>query len=119
MCVRKEGDQLLRRNHRAKYDKNGPRKSKRGRELAKTANAHRSTTIPRVHRLLPILRPKLLKNRPTTPRFDEENDPLALGSTPRKSISGTKGANVLQPGPYPTRLQQKVLPTNRRVGIRR
>src|SRR6266699_5166897 len=113
MCIREERDRLLRCNHRAKYDKNGPRKSKRGRELAKTTNAHRSTTIPRVHRLLSILRAKLLKNRPTTPRLDKENNSLALGSTPRKGISRTQEANVLQPGPYSTRLRQKVLPTNR------
>src|SRR6266700_1243593 len=97
MCVREKGNRLPRGNYRPEHNKNGPGKGKRGGKLADTTHAHGGTTIPWVYRLLSILRPKLLENRPTTPRPYEEDHPLALAPAAGAGIPGAQKENVFQP----------------------
>src|SRR5216684_2274337 len=64
----------------------GPTKAKRRRGLANTQKPHGCSFLPQVHWLLPILRPELLQNRPTTPRPDQEKPSMALGGSPVQSL---------------------------------
>src|ERR1700678_1858126 len=93
LCKRR--NRLLRRDRWKEQNTHGPRETQRGRRLDSPPHPNRSTTIPRLYRLLPIFRPKLLKNRPPTTRPHKENHRLALGRKPTPSVRGTQVQNVL------------------------
>src|ERR1700678_1598779 len=95
MRLCKGRNRLLRRDRWKEQNTHGPRETQGSRRLDSPPHPNRSTTIPRFHRLLPIFRPKLLKNCPSTTRPHKENHRLALGRKPTPSVRGTQVQNVL------------------------
>src|SRR5258708_28899164 len=117
MLLRTRRNRLPRGYRRQRQARNGPPKAKWGRRLASTQKHHRRPLLPRVYRLLPILRPQLLQSRPTPPRFDQKALSLALGRTPTQSLRNLENPYVPEANPCPTRLRATVLLTNRRFGL--
>ena len=50
--------------------------------------------VPRVHWILPILRPKLLTNCTTTAPSNKENNPLEMDQYATTSLRSLEGTNV-------------------------
>src|ERR1700678_4271851 len=71
LCKRR--NRLPRRDRWEEQNTHGPHETQGSRRLDSPPYPNRSTTIPRLHRLLPIFRPKLLKNCPSTTRPHKEN----------------------------------------------
>ena len=85
-----------------------PKEITRHCRLVTTQEHHRSPQLPRIHGILQILHPQLLKNCPTTTRINKENHPMALGRKPTQSIQRTENMNVWKPSTHPTRCKQTI-----------
>src|SRR5258707_1016847 len=118
MFFRTGGDQLPRSHSREGQIRNGPAKAEWRRRLASTQKPHRCLFLPRVHRLLPLLRPELFKSRPTPPRPNKEKPRVALGRGPVQGLRNAQNPHVPKAGPHPTRLRSTFLPTDRRLRLR-
>src|SRR5579863_1925554 len=70
MHLRTTTNRIPRSNCRPRDGPNGRQESRKGKELATTDKRNRSPKIPGLHRVLPILYPRLLTHRPTTPGLD-------------------------------------------------
>src|SRR6266851_5522561 len=77
----------------------------------------RSTQVLGFHRVLPLLHPRVLTDRPTPPRPDQASDTVALGQQGAGSVRSAPRQNGQQTGLTTTRLQQNLLPPNRRVQV--
>ncbi len=117
MCLRTGRNRLPGCYCRTRYAKNGPKEDTRGSGLVSANYRYQSTPIPGVHRVLPVLYPKLLENCPTTPRPYKEDNPMALGQTPSRSVRDPKTPHVPKPCVTPTQLRKTLLPSNRRLRI--
>src|SRR6266403_3164326 len=62
MRLRTKRNRLPRCHRRKRSNTNGPKETQRRRRLARPTQPNRNTKIPRIHRLLSLLRPRLLKN---------------------------------------------------------
>src|SRR5258707_10120742 len=112
MCLRTKRDRLSRRHCGTRNIENGPKKDTRSGRLVSTDHCHQSTPILRVHRVLPILHPKLLKNRTTPPRSYKEDDPMALGQTSIQSLQDFENPHVSKTCTPPAKLCKMLLPPN-------
>src|SRR5260370_12513703 len=119
MCFRAKRDRLPRSHCRTRYPKNGPKKDTRSSGLVSTNHCYRGTPIPRVHRILSVLHPKLFENCPTTLGSHEKDDSMALGPTPIQSIRDPQDPYVSKTCPTPTQLRKTLLPPNRPIRISR
>src|SRR5712671_1638226 len=119
MRVQQRRNRIPRRHRGQKPHPHTSQEAKRSTRLADPSQPHRSTTIPGLHRLLPILRLQLLQNCQTPPRINTKRHRLALGRRPTNSLRRTKNSHVHQSGAHPTRLRQTILPPNRRICLRR
>src|SRR5258707_14520438 len=117
MRFRTGRDRLSGGYRRTRHLEDGSQKDTRSSGLVPANYRHRSTPVPRVHRILSVLYPKLLKNRPTTPGPYEEDNPVALGPIPVQSIRNPENPHVQETRSTPTQLCKTILPPNRRIGI--
>ena len=106
-CYTREGDST-----------NGPDQNQRNRGLEDATKPQRCPRILRLHRILQILRPKLLKDRLPTDRTHEESSTVPLGRSTTQSIRNTQIANVQSPCTQTTRLYQTILSINQRLSLR-
>ena len=119
MPLRTDHDGIPRSSARERHHSDGPNQNQRCRRLAATPNSERRTSLSRFHRLLPIFRPQLLDDRPTPNRTHKESGTLPLGNTPKESVRDAQNTYVSTTNPTPTRLQETLLPCNRRFSLRR
>src|SRR5260370_42000371 len=117
MRLQTKRNRLSRHHRRTRNTKNGSKEDTRSSGLVPANNRHRSTPVPRIHRVLSVLYPKLLENRPTTPRPYKEDNPMALGQTPSRSIQDPKNSHVPKTCVTPTQLCKTLLPSNRRLHV--
>jgi hypothetical protein len=98
---------------------NGPSKDERNSGLATTTNGERRPSIFGIHRILPILHPELLENRPPPHTPHKKGRRVQLGGTTGQSIRNVEVPHVRATRTTATRLQQTLLPLHRRVRLRR
>ena len=55
-----------------------PEETRKRQKLGGTQKSNRNMKVPRVHRILPILCPKLLTNRTTITAPNKENNPMGM-----------------------------------------
>src|SRR6266478_1519214 len=79
MRLRTKRNRLPRRHRRKRSNTNGPKETQGRCRLARPTQPYRNTKIPWVHRLLSLLRPRLLKNSTPSARSYKEGCRLALG----------------------------------------
>src|SRR5216683_3930068 len=82
-----------------------------------TKERPRSAQVPGFHRVLPLLHPRILTDRPTPTRPHQTSDTVALGRQRAGSIRGAPRQDGQQTGPTAARLRQNLLPPNRRVEV--
>ena len=87
------------------HSTNGTRKSWKSTKLDAPTKRNRSSTIPRIHRILSLLHTRILTNRTTTTRSHKTSNPLALGNGSTDSIPNPERQNVQQTGTTPTRFR--------------
>ncbi len=112
MCLRTGRNRLPGCHCRTRHAKDGPKKDTRSGGLVPTDHCHWSMTIPRIHRVLPILHPELFKNHLTPPRSHKENDPMALGWASVQGLQNPKNPNVSKTRTSPTKLCKTFLSPN-------
>ena len=95
---------LFGRHRRQRTIMNGPKEIARSGQLPNPTEHHRCSSIPRVHRLLPIFRPKLLCNRPPPTWPYKEREHIQMGNTPPRGVRQNQSDNVQGPCPSSTRL---------------
>ena len=117
MWIWKEGNWLPQCHCQQWLNTNGPQKAQRCRRLAKTQNANRHTKIPWLHRLLPLLCPRLLKDHTPTTGPHQKGCHMGMGWMATQSFWRAKNTHVLLTHPHITWLWKTILPTNRRIGI--
>src|SRR5713226_2703679 len=117
MCLRTERNRLSRHYRRTGNAKNGSQKDTRSSRLVPADHRYRSTPIFGVHRVLPLFYPKLLKDRPTTPRPYKEDNPMALGQTPIRGVRNFEDPHVSKTCITPAQLRKTLLPPNRCLRI--
>src|SRR6266403_212624 len=117
MRLRTKRNRLLRRHRRKRPDTNGPEETQGRRRLAHSPQPDRDTKIPWVHRLLPLLRPRILKNSTPSIRPDKESCCLALGRIAAQSLRRVENAYVLPSRPHSTKLRKAILPSNRCIRL--
>ena len=103
--------------HRPRHSANGRHKNQKSQELANPLQCERSTEIPRLHGVLPLLYTRLLAHCLTTTRLNTEYNPLALGRTTANRIRNTIRQNVQQTSTPTARLHQTFHCTNRRISL--
>ena len=96
---------------------NGPNKDKRNHRLATSQERQRCLSLPRIHRILPVLRPQLLQDSMPPHRTNEENDPIPLERTTNQSVRNPQNPDVCQTNPMTTRLHQTLLPGHRCLSL--
>src|SRR5258708_2241514 len=112
MCLRTRRNRLSRHHCRTRNTKNGPKEDTRSSGLVPADYRHRNTPIPGIHRVLSILHPKLFKDRPTTSRPYKEDNPMALGQTPSRSVRNSENPHVSKTCITPAQLHEMLLPPN-------
>src|SRR5712671_6195220 len=85
--------------------------------MAVSKKPHRRLLLLRLHRILPILYPKLLTCRMTPIRSDKEGDTMDLDRSPNKSLRNPENADVLKTGTDSTTIRQTIRSSHRRIGI--
>ena len=118
MPVRTDQRGISRSHTQQRNSADGSRQTKRDRGLVTPQMRQRCTIIPRIHRILPILRAKLLENSTTTDTTDSEEHPLPLVGTPHEGIRNTQNPHVPPTNSATTRLQQMFLPGHRCLFLR-
>ena len=103
---------IPRRHTRKRDSTDGPNENQRNRGLEDTTKPQRRPHVPRLHRILQILRPQLLKNRKTTDRTHKESSTISLGRSTMQSVRDTQIPDVQPPSTQTTRLHQTILPIN-------
>src|SRR5258707_3261015 len=83
---------------------NGPSKVKRRRRLASAQKPHGRPLLPRIYRVLPILRPQLFQGRPTPPGPNQKAFSVALGRVSTQGLRTPENPYVPKAGPHPARL---------------
>src|SRR5229473_3217467 len=96
---------------------NGPSKVKRRRRLASAQKPHGRPLLPRIHRVLPILRPQLFQGRSTPPGPNQKALSVALGRVSTQGLRNPENPYVPKASPHPARLRTTLLPTNRRLSL--
>ena len=119
MPVRTTTDGIPRSSVGKWHNSDGPSKNQRRRRLAPTEDCTRCESLPRLHRVLPLLRTELFYHRTTTHRPHEKGNPIPLGLTTAKGLPSAKRPHVLPSGTKATRLRKAILPCHGRLGIRR
>src|SRR6266478_5678262 len=105
MRLRTKRNQLSRRHCQKRQTANGPEETKRRCQLAQTQHSNGNPQVPRVYRVLPILHPRILKNRTTTARSHKESSDLELGRTTATRIRRVEDPHVLTTCSYPTKFR--------------
>src|SRR5229473_7428495 len=118
MFLRTRRDRIPRGHSWERQTRNGPAKAKWSCRLAHAQKPHRCPFLPRIHRLLPLLRPELFKGCPTPPRPNQEEPRVALGRGPIQGLRNAQNPHVPKTSPHPTRLRSTFLPTDRRLRLR-
>src|SRR5258707_9237051 len=117
MCLRTRRNRLSGRYRRTRNTKNGPEEDTRGSGLVSADHHHQSTPILGIHRVLLVLYPKLLEDYLTTPRPHKEDNPMALGQTPIRSIRNFENPHGSKTRATPAQLRKAFLPSNRCLRI--
>src|SRR5258708_4534535 len=112
MHLRTKRDRLSRCYRRTRHAENGSKENTRSSRLVPANHCYRGTPIPRIHRVLSVLHPKLFKNRPTTPGSYKKDNPMALGPTPVQSVRHSKDPYVSKTRATPAQLRKTFLPPN-------
>src|SRR5712675_2104624 len=86
MRLRTKTHRIPRSNTTKWHHPHGPSKDPRSRRLAKTNQCHGSPVFLRIHWLLSLFYPKLLKNRKAIVGSYQKNDCLALGRTTKTCV---------------------------------
>ena len=93
------------RSHRWKRSpQNEPKEIRKHQKLGGTQKSNQNMKVPGVHRILPILRPKLLTNRTTITAPNKENNPLGMDEHTTASLQSLEGTNVQSTSPDSTQL---------------
>src|SRR5712675_2432856 len=85
--------------------------------MAIPKKSHRRPLIPRFHRILPLLHPKLFTRRTTLIGPDEEGDPVDLGRSPDKGFRNPENAHVYETSADPTAIRQTIRTSYQRIGL--
>ena len=117
--IRTKESGIPRRHPKCRNSTNGPNKDKRNRRLATPKERQGRPSLPRIHRVLPILCPQLLKNRTPPHRTNKENNPIPLERATNQSLRNPQNTDVCQTDPKTTRLHQTLLPGHGRFSLRR
>src|SRR5712671_4825804 len=96
MPIRETRGRLPRSPHRRKRHQNGRSQNRAGKELETPPKRDRSTTLPGIHGVLPVLHQGILTDSSTTPRPNKEKHRVALGGSPTASLRRAKGQDVRQ-----------------------
>ena len=119
MHLRTKGGRIPRGHPGPQHHLHGPSQGPRSSGLETPTDSQRRQSLPRFHRLLPILHKRLLKDRKTLDPPNQESDPIYMGRGPNQSLRNPQDTHVSEPNTTPTRLHQTILPRHRRVCIRR
>jgi hypothetical protein len=117
--LREKGSRIPRRHPRSQHHTNGPSQGTRSSRLETPTNGPRHQSLPGIHRILPILHQGLLEDCKTTNPPYQESDTVCMGRSPSQSLRDPQKTHVPKPNPTPTRLHQTILPSHRRVRVRR
>jgi hypothetical protein len=117
--LRSKGSRVPRRHPGPQHHTDGPSQSARSSRLETSTNSPRRQSLPGIHRILPILHQRLLEDRKTTDPPHQEGDTIRMGRSPSKSLRDPQETHVPKPDLTPTRLHQTILPSHRRIRIRR
>jgi hypothetical protein len=117
--LRSKGSRVLRRHPGSQHHTDGPSQGARSSRLETPTNSPRRQSLPGIHRILPILHQRLLKDRKTTDPPHQESDTIHMGRSPSERLRDPQKTHVSKPNLTPTRLHQTILPSHRRVRIRR
>src|SRR6266851_4037979 len=96
---------------------NGAVESRPSQRVDPTKKRPRSMQIPGLHRILSLLYPRILADRPTPTRPNQTSDTVALGRQRAGSVRSAPRQDDQQTGPPATRLRQNLLPPNRRIKV--
>src|SRR6266849_4385759 len=102
MQIQKTRDRIPWSNCRTKLTTNGSQETPKCGRVGPSKEFHGSQTIPRVHRILSILHPKLLKNCTSSPRSHKKTNDVAMGTKRNGSLLSPKEVNVQKPHSYST-----------------
>ena len=87
-------NRVLRCNRQKQSPQNEPKETGKRQKLGSTQQPNRNMKIPRIHWILPILRPKLLTDCMPTASFDKENDPLGMDKNITIGLRPPESTNV-------------------------
>ena len=102
---------------RKQPNEDGRRQNREGMRLDPALKPQGGATIPRIHRVLPVLHPRVFSHRPTAARPHQTGDPLALGRTTAACVRHPQGVNVRQARLTAAGLREGVLPADRHLSI--
>jgi hypothetical protein len=117
--LRSKRSRVLRRHLGSQHHTDGPSQGARSSRLETPTNGPRRQSLPGIHRILPILHQRLLEDRKTTNPSYQESDAICMGRSPNYSLRDPQETYVPKPNPTATRLHQTILPSHRRVRVRR
>jgi hypothetical protein len=80
--LREKGSRVPRRHPGPQHHTDGPSQGARSSGLETPTNGPRRQSLPRVHRILPILHQRLLEDRKTTNPPYQESDTVCMGRSP-------------------------------------
>ena len=80
---------------------NEPKKVGKHQKLGDTQESNGNTKIPRIHRILPVLCPKLLTNRTAIASSNKENNPLGMDKNATTGLRPPESTNVWSTSPNP------------------
>ncbi len=109
--------QLLRSSSSKWHSTNGTGKGQQSERMETPMKCHRSMTVPRIHRLLPIFHPRLLPNRSTPTGPYKAHNTMALESGSTKCLRRTMRQNVRKTCITTAKLRENLLPANWCVGV--
>jgi hypothetical protein len=117
--LRSKGSRVPRRHLGPQHHTDGSSQGARSSGLEISTDSPRRQSLPGIHRILPILHQRLLEDRKTTDPPYQKGDTICMGRSPSESLRHPQETHVSKPDPTPTRLHQTILPSHRRVRVRR
>ena len=118
MPIQTKKDWISGSSPRKWHHTDGSSQNQRSSRLATPTMCSRCQSLPRFHRILPILHPKPFEACQTTNWPNKESDPIPLGWTLSQSVRTSQIISMFETNPETTRLHQTIPTKHRCVSIR-
>ena len=113
MPIQTRKGQIPRGNTQRRHTTDGSRQTEGYHRLGSPKMRQRHPSLPKIHGLLPILRPQLLQDSTTVDPTDPKEHTIPLVGATLQSIQNTQNTHVPETHPLTTRLWKTILPRHR------